>query len=164
MNDTKNKVGWYEKNDYPIEVEVVASPDNKIIPEGLPVLITSGKIGNYLRVGKCYEAVTGSAVKFYKDHTLSVGDTINSVAIIGIDTTNEDYDILRVPSATFTVRNYAVTNSIYFNGICNADTDLSDGRSSILVKTGGQIMTTKIPKEWRAEILNQYLSSTFAKW
>jgi len=164
MNDTKNKVGWYENTDYPIEVEVVASPDNKIIPEGLPVLITSGKIGNYLRVGKCYEAVTGTEVKFFKDHTLNVGDTINGVTISSINTTNEDYDVLTIPSATFTVRNYAVTNSIVFNGICYADTDLSDGRSSILVKTGGQVLTKRIPKEWGTEILNQNLSSTFAKW
>jgi len=161
MATEKNR-GWYESAEYPVNIQTILDqPDSNILNEGLPLFIENESVTDYFRVGTCYESVTGTEVKFYKDHTLSVGDTINGVLISDINTSNADYDVITVASANFVVgTNYSVTPTSLFNAISYNDTDLTKV-SSVLVKKGGFIRTNYIPNKWHAAVTNVLLSSNF---
>lgn len=84
-------------------------PVNRVIPAGTMISAPS-EDATILKTGMVYEAVTGTNVKVYKDHSFGIGDSLSGNTITGIDTSNDLYDVLTLTSsATFTLNQRLVS-------------------------------------------------------
>lgn len=135
--------------DYEIACDL---PYNGFVPEGTAVNVEAGQINRIAIIGTCYETVVGSIVKFYKDHTFTIGSQIQSGnTIIGIDTTNEDYDVITFDtSANWTANKLYYYDHDTYNGIALHSTKVNEVNTLPIVMGG---IIRSIPTTWGSHIL-----------